>query len=145
MAKKPVTPGQKAAKARDRQRFAAKLAGNEAEADRVHKRLLNGGQLTRRDGDAYAFAGGEEVDPAITAILRHRKLAVPKGDRLVACTPAEYAAAAVAADKAAAKRKEARLDRWVKAVQAAGASRDACRRVIEEIADEAMMLRSIED
>lgn len=146
MAKKPITPGQKAAKARDRERFAAKLAGNEAEADRVHERLLNGDPLVCRSSDkTYAFPGGEEADEAIVAILRHRKVVMPKGELLVACTPAEYAAAAVASDKAAAKRKEARLDRWMKAIHTAGGDRAECHRVLEAIADEAMGLSSIED
>ena len=55
MPKKPITPGQKAAKARDRERFAAKLASNEAEADRVHERLLRGDRPTRHGGEAFAF------------------------------------------------------------------------------------------
>ena len=146
MAKKPITPGQKAAKARDRERFAAKLATNEAEADWVHERLLEGLTLSRRnDGETYAFPDGTEVDAAIASILRHRKVAMPRGDALVGCTPAEYAAAAVAADKAASKRKAARLDRWMRALQAAGDDRQACHRVLEEIADEAMRLSSIDD
>ena len=91
MAKKPITPGQKAARQRDRERFAAKLAGNEAEADRVHERLAGGERLTRRGGQGgdgpLAFAGGEPVDPAVVAILLYRKTATWKGDTLVACTP----------------------------------------------------------
>jgi hypothetical protein len=111
MAKKRITPGQKSARARDRERFAAKLAANDAEADRVHERLLNGDRLARRAGETYAFPDGEAVDAAIVSILRHRKVAMPRGELLVACTPDEYAAAAVSEDKAAAKRKAARLDR----------------------------------
>ena len=73
MAKKPITPGQKAAKARDRERFAAKLAANEAEADRVHDRLLHGDRLTRRGDETFAFPDGEQVPDAVVSILRHRK------------------------------------------------------------------------
>ena len=90
MAKKPITPGQKAARARDRERFAEKLAANEAEADRVHERLLNGERLTRRGGEAFAFPDGEQVAAAVVAILRHRKTAKLEGDALTACTPEEY-------------------------------------------------------
>lgn len=145
MAKKPITPGQKAAKARDRARFAAKLANNEAAADGVHERLLSGDRLATSDGQTYAFRNGAEVDAAIVAVLRHRKVAMVKGDLLVACTPAEYAAAAVSADKAAVKRKTARLDRWTKSIHAAGENREECHRVLEAIAEEAMGLSSIED
>lgn len=76
MAKKPITPGQKAARARDRERFAAKLAGNEAEADRVQERLLNGDHLTRRGGgdQTFAFYSGEQVGAAVG-----RDPAIPKG------------------------------------------------------------------
>ena len=91
MAKKRITPGQKAAKARDRERFAAKLAANEAQADRVHGRLLSGERLSSRNGQRYAFPDGEEVDAAIISILRHRKVAKPKGNLLIACKPDEYA------------------------------------------------------
>jgi hypothetical protein len=87
MAKKPITPGQKAARARDRERFAAKLAANEAEADRVHERLLNGDRPTRRGGETFAFPDGEHVAAAVVAILRHRKAARPEGDALVPCAP----------------------------------------------------------
>ncbi len=88
MAKKPITPGQKAAKARDRERFAAKLAANEAEADRVYERLLNGDRLTRRGGDeAFAFADGEQVDATVVSILRYRKTARLTGHAVVPCTP----------------------------------------------------------
>lgn len=86
MPKKPITPGQKAAKARDRERFAEKLAANEDAADRVHARLLNGDRLARRIDGAYAFAGGREVDSAIISILLHRKTARVEGDELVATT-----------------------------------------------------------
>ena len=90
MAKKPITPGQKAAKARDRERFAAKLAGNEAEADRVHERLANGDRLTRRGSDpAFAFPDGEQVSAAVVSILCYRKTAKLKGNALVPCTPDE--------------------------------------------------------
>jgi hypothetical protein len=95
MAKKPITPGQKAAKARDRERFAAKLAANEAAADRVHERLLNGDRLATQDGHRYAFPNGEEVDAAILSILRYRKVAMPRGDMLVACTPEEFNASSM--------------------------------------------------
>ena len=145
MARVPITPGQKAAKARDRRRFAAKLAAKEAEADRLHERLVAGERLLCRSDKTYAFAHGEKVDEAVVAILRHRKTAMLKDNVLIPCTPAEYATEAVSADKAAAKRKEARLDRWMKAIEAAGSSRQACHRVLEEIADEAMRLSSIED
>jgi hypothetical protein len=84
MAKK-LTPGQKAARARDRERFAAKLAANEVEADRVHERLLNGDRLTRRDDETFAFPDGEQVGAAIVAILRHRKTARLEDDALVPC------------------------------------------------------------
>ena len=87
MAKKPITPGQKAARARDRERFAAKLAANEAEADRVHGRLLNGDRLTRRDDGMFAFPDGEQVAAAVVSILRHRKTARPAGNALIPCTP----------------------------------------------------------
>ena len=94
MAKEPITPGQKAARARDRERFAAKLAANEAEADRVHERLLGGDRPTRRgggdDGEAVAFADGERVGAEVVAILRYRKAARPEGDALVPCTPEEF-------------------------------------------------------
>ncbi len=89
MAKKPITPGQKAARARERERFAAKLAANEVEADRVHERLLNGDRLTRRDDETFAFPDGEQVDPAIVAILLYRKTARLDGNALVPCTPEE--------------------------------------------------------
>ena len=88
MPKKPITPGQKAAKARDRERFAAKLAANDAEADHVHERLLNGDQLAQCSGGTYAFPDGAEVDAAIISILRHRKVVTARGDLLIACTPA---------------------------------------------------------
>ena len=87
MAKKPITPGQKAARARDRERFAAKLAANEAEADRVHERLLGGDRLTRRGGETFAFPDGEQVGAAVVSILLHRKAARPEGDALVPCMP----------------------------------------------------------
>jgi hypothetical protein len=90
MAKKPITPGQKAARARDRERFAAKLAANEAEADRIHERLLNGDRPTRRGGDeTFAFPDGEPVGAEVVAILRYRKTARPEGDALIPCTPEE--------------------------------------------------------
>lgn len=89
MAKKPITPGQKAAKARDRERFAAKLATNEVAADRVYERLLNGDRLTRRSGGTYAFPGGEEVDEAIVSILLYRKSATLERDTLVPSAPDE--------------------------------------------------------
>ena len=89
MARKPITPGQKAAQARDRERFAAKLAGNEAEADRVHDRLLAGDRPTqRRGGDGtFAFPDGEHIDAAVVAILLYRKTARLEGNALVPCTP----------------------------------------------------------
>jgi len=87
MAKKPITPGQKAARARDRERFAAKLAANEAEADRVHGRLLSGDRLTRRGDGTFAFPGGDEVAAAVVSILLHRKTARLQGNALVPCTP----------------------------------------------------------
>jgi hypothetical protein len=89
MAKKPITPGQKAAKARDRERFAAKLAGNEAEADRVHERLVAGDPLTQRRGgdETFAFPDGDHVAPAVVAILLYRKTARMEGNALVPCTP----------------------------------------------------------
>ena len=92
MAKKPITPGQKAAKARDRERFAAKLAGNEAAADRVHERLLAGDRPTLRRGGAetFAFPDGDHVAPAVVAILLYRKTARMEGNALVACTPGEF-------------------------------------------------------
>jgi hypothetical protein len=91
MAKKPITPGQKAARARDRERFAAKLAANEAEADRVHERLLNGDRLTRRGNDeTFAFPGGEPVGAEVVAILRYRNTARLEGDLLIPCTPQEF-------------------------------------------------------
>ena len=89
MAKKPITPGQKAAKARDRERFAAKLAANEAEADGVHERLLNGDRLTRRGDETFAFPDGEQVGAAVVSILRHRKTARLEGNALIPCTPEE--------------------------------------------------------
>jgi hypothetical protein len=89
MAKKPITPGQKAARARDRERFAAKLAANEAEADRVHERLLKGDRPTRRGDETFAFPNGEQVHEEIVAILRHRKTARLEGNALVPCTPQE--------------------------------------------------------
>ncbi len=89
MAKKPATPGQKAARARDRERFAAKLATNEAEADRVHGRLLNGDRLTRRGDETFAFPGGEQVGAAVVAILLYRKTAMLEGNALIPCTPEE--------------------------------------------------------
>ena len=90
MAKKPITPGQKAARARDRERFAAKLAANEAEADRVHERLLNGDRPTRRgDDETFAFPDGEQVGAEVVSILRHRKTARLEGNALVPCTPEE--------------------------------------------------------
>jgi len=88
MAKKP-TPGQKAARALERERFAAKLAANEAEADHVHERLLNGDRLTHRDDETFAFPDGEQVGAAIVAILRHRKTARLEDDALVPCTHEE--------------------------------------------------------
>ncbi len=90
MAKKPIPPGQKAARARDRERFAAKLAANEAEADRVHERLLNGDRLTRRGHggeETFAFPDGEQVGAEIVAILRYRKTVRLKGNALVPATP----------------------------------------------------------
>ena len=88
MPKKPITPGQKAARARDRERFAAKLAANEAEADRVHERLLNGDRLTRRPGDeTFAFPGGEQVGAAVVSILLYRRAARLEGNALIHCTP----------------------------------------------------------
>ncbi len=91
MAKKPITPGQKAARARDRERFAAKLAANEAEADRVHERLAAGDRPTRRRGgdETFAFPDGEHVDAAVVAILLYRKTARLEGNALVPCTPEE--------------------------------------------------------
>jgi hypothetical protein len=89
MAKKPITPGQKAARARDRERFAARLAANEAEADRVHERLLSGDRLSRRGDEAFALPGGERVDAAVVSILLYRKTARLQGDALVPCTPEE--------------------------------------------------------
>ncbi len=92
MAKKPITPGQKAARARDRERFAAKLAANEVEADRVHERLLNGDRLTRRvggDDETFGFPDGEQVSAAVVSVLRYRKTARLKGNALVPCTPDE--------------------------------------------------------
>ena len=87
MARNPITPGQKAARARDRERFAAKLAANEAEADRVHERLLNGDPLTRGGDETYAFPDGEQVGAEVVAILRYRKTVRLEGDGLVPCTP----------------------------------------------------------
>ena len=87
MAKKPITPGQKAARARDRERFAAKLAANEAEADRVHERLLNGDRLTRRGDGTFAFPDGEQVGAEVVSILRYRKTARLEGNALIPCTP----------------------------------------------------------
>ena len=90
MAKKPITPGQKAAKARDRERFAAKLAANEAEADRVYERLLSGDRLTRRRGDeTFAFPDGEQVGAAVVSVLLYRKAARSEGNALIPCTPEE--------------------------------------------------------
>ena len=86
---KKLTPGQKAARARDRERFAAKLAANEVEADRVHERLLNGDRLTRGGDETFAFPDGEQVGAAIVAILRHRKTARVEDNALVPCTPEE--------------------------------------------------------
>ena len=87
MPKKPITPGQKAARARDRERFAAKLAANEAEADRVHERLLNGDRLTRRGDQGFAFPDGEQVAAEVVSILGYRKAARLEGDAVVPCTP----------------------------------------------------------
>ena len=89
MAKKPITPGQQAAKARDRARFAAKLAGNEAEADRVHERLLAGDRPTQRRGgdETFAFPDGDHVDAAVVAILLYRKTARLDGNVLVPRKP----------------------------------------------------------
>ena len=87
MARKPITPGQKAARARDRDRFAAKLAANEAEADRVHERLLNGDRLRRGGDEAFAFPDGEQVGAEVVSILLYRKTARLDGDTLVPCTP----------------------------------------------------------
>lgn len=90
MAEKPLTPGQTAAKARDRERFAAKLAVNEAEADRVHARLSNGDRLTRRGGDeAFDFPDGQQVATAVVSILCYRRAARLEGDTLIPCTPDE--------------------------------------------------------
>ena len=89
MAKKPITPGQKAARARDRERFAAKLAANEAEADRVHERLLSGDRLTRRGDGTFAFPDGEQVGAEVVSILRYRKTARLEGNALIPCTPEE--------------------------------------------------------
>ncbi len=86
---KPITPGQKAARALERERFAAKLAANEVEADRVYERLLNGDPLTRRDDETFAFPDGEQVGAAIVAILCHRKTARLEDNALVPCTHEE--------------------------------------------------------
>jgi hypothetical protein len=88
MAKNP-TPGQKAARARDRERFAAKLAANEVEADRVHERLLNGDLLTLRADETFAFPDGEQVGAEIVSILRYRKTARLEGNTLIPCSPEE--------------------------------------------------------
>lgn len=88
MAETPLTPGQKAARARDRERFAARLAANEAEADRVHARLLNGDRLARRGGDeTFAFPDGERVAAAVVSILHYRRSARLEGDALIPCAP----------------------------------------------------------
>ena len=88
MAKKP-TPGQKAARALERERFAAKLAANEVEADRVHERLLNGDRLTHRDDETFAFPDGEQVGAELVSILRYRKTARLEGNTLIPCSPEE--------------------------------------------------------
>ena len=87
MARKPITPGQKAARARDRERFAARLAANEAEADRVHERLLNGDRLTRRGDETFTFPDGDQIGAEVVAILRYRKTARLDGNTLIPCTP----------------------------------------------------------
>ena len=90
MAKKPITPGQKAARARDRLRFAAKLDAHEVAAHRVHVRLLSGARLTRRGGETFAFPDGEEVGAEIVSILRYRKTARVRGDAVIPCTPKPF-------------------------------------------------------